>query len=152
MPSPSITFRTGPDLAAALAARVEAGANVTGAVAQEQLSRYFAFLAAQLASVRLTRDQALCLADIMRGTLIDRTWYRDPGRLMSFEIEDAAPDGYGEKWGVDLTELAKLCSSWTAGQGLAVLDAIERFRKTDTTDYDSALITVGLLRDGPQEL
>jgi hypothetical protein len=48
-----------------------------------------------------------------RGTLVDASWLRDAGRLMSCEIFDAEPDGCAEKWDVDLAALALSAGSDT---------------------------------------
>ncbi|MFD0366318.1 hypothetical protein ACFQZZ_33200 [Nocardia sp. GCM10030253] len=146
MPSERVAFRAVPPLDHELESRRRAPATALGTVAQEQLDRWFGFLAAQLKTVRLSRGQALCLCDVLGSTLIDALWLLNPGQLLAAEIEDAAEDGYGEKWDIDTDELAALCASWNPGQGLAVVDAVRRFRLAPGDDFDASLVQVGLAR------
>ncbi|MFI7524534.1 hypothetical protein [Nocardia salmonicida] len=147
MPSERIAFRMVPPLDTNLAQRRHDGDVGLGTVAATQLEHWFAFLATQLSTVRLTRGQALCLCDLLNSTLIDQTWMHAPGELIADELDDAAEDGFGEKWGIDLPELVALARSWHPGQGYAVLDAVQRFWNLgDRDDYDAALIAAGLAR------
>ncbi|MFD6401186.1 hypothetical protein [Nocardia sp. NPDC060249] len=147
MASERIAFRAVPPLDTNLAQRRHDDAVALGTVAATQLDCWFAFLATQLSTVRLSRGQALCLCDVLNSTLIDQTWMHTPGDLLADELDDAAEDGFGEKWDIDLPELMALARSWHPGQGYAVLDAVQRFWNLDDRgDYDAALVAVGLVR------
>ncbi|MEU2391831.1 hypothetical protein [Streptomyces sp. NPDC007369] len=71
------------------------------------------------------------LAWIVRGTVVDVTWLEEPGRLLSYEVEDL------EEYVVpDAGALAAACRSWSRAQALAVIDAVLR-------GDDDALPTTG---------
>lgn len=147
MPSERIAFRAVPPLDTGLEHRRHDDGVALGTVAATQLERWFSFLATQLATVRLTRGQALCLCDLLRSTMIDQTWMHAPGELIAYELDDAAEDGFGEKWSIDVAELITIVRSWHPGQGYAVLDAVQQFWNLDGhEDYDVALVAVGLAR------
>jgi hypothetical protein len=64
------------------------------------------------------------------------------------EIADALDDGLAAKWGVDGEALVAKLRALSAGQSLAVMDAIERaWRHPDRgEDFGAALRAVGLVR------
>lgn len=146
MPSAQIQFRATPGLAEALPAR--AGDDQSLAlVAQESLELYFTLLRAELRRVRLTREQALLLCDVLRGTAVDVTWAESGPELLAGDVEESALDGMGEKWEVDIAAFAGQLRSLTRAQALAVIDAVTRWWKSvDVSDWDTALVQVGLLR------
>lgn len=148
MPSAQIQFRATPMLAEALPARAGADQSLAH-VAQDSLERYFTLLAGELRRVRLSREQALLLCDVLNGTLIDPVWAESAPELLAAEVEDSDLDGMGEKWDVDLEEFVTTIRSWSRGQALAVVDAVGRWWKLDASDWDEALIQVGLLRRSP---
>lgn len=148
MPSERVAFRAVAPLDRELGARSDNPDGPLGTVVQAELGRWFRFLAVQLSTVRLSREQALYLCDVLNGVLVDDSWLRDPGQLLAAEVEDAAIDGLGEKWGVDPAVLAAMCAGWHPAQAMAVLDAVARFWRADSaeTDVDDRLAAVGLIR------
>ncbi len=147
MASEKIDFRAVPPLDTELASRRRDTAG-SGTVAAEGLNRYFTLLAAELREITLTRGEALLLCDVLNGTLADHPmWARAGNQLLAAELEDSAPDGYAEKWEVELTAFVDRVRGWTRTQALAVTDAVERFWSGgNQTDTDAQLVAVGLLR------
>ena len=101
-----------PLLADALPARASADQSLA-LVAQDSLERYFALLSGELRRVRLSREQALLLCDVLNGTVIEPMWAESGPELLAAEVEDSALDGMGEKWDVDLDEFACTIRSWS---------------------------------------
>lgn len=61
------------------------------------------------------------LAFIVRGTIIDVSWFEQPGELLAGEVEDS--DHLEEP---ELAALAETCRALSPGQSLAVIDACQR--------------------------
>ncbi|MFB7359600.1 hypothetical protein [Streptomyces gardneri] len=61
------------------------------------------------------------LAWIVNSTVIDATWIEEPGRLLSYEIEDLEEGQVS-----DVKALTAACKMWSRTQALAVIDAILR--------------------------
>lgn len=145
MPSraPQVNFRPDDRLRAALAARAGDDAPLAY-VARRDLERYYATLAADLRAVALTAPEALLIADAGNGT----AWDAQSARLLWAEVADALDDGLAEKWRVDGPALVAKLRALSAGQALAVVDAIERaWRHPDRgEDFGAALRAVGLVR------
>lgn len=108
------------------------------------LARYAALLDRELRAVQLTEAEALLIADAGNGT----AWDAQSARLLWAEIADALDDGLAAKWGVDGEALVAKLRALSAGQSLAVVDAIERaWRHPDAgEDWGAALRAVGLVR------
>src|SRR5574343_1094538 len=114
--SDNISFRaSSPTLAARLAA-------ADGTTAQRDLERYYQSLDAALRDIALSESEWNYLRDILRETFIDT----NTARLLWAEVEDAE-DEYGEKWGVDPTDLSGRLRTLSPFQWLALADAIERW-------------------------
>jgi hypothetical protein len=130
-----------------LHARRCAGAAL-GSVAQESLGRYFTLLAVELGQITLSRSEALLLCSVLKGkTIDDLQWPRQATHLLVAELCDSASDGHAERLQVDLQSFTERVRGWTRVQALAVVDAVERFcRSQDGSDTDVALALVGLVR------
>lgn len=150
MPSPMIQFRAQAELAAPLTARSSGDeAKDLSLTARRDLTRYYALLEADLATVarRLTPHEVLAICDILTGTHIDDALLTV--RHLDHEIADAEEDGIGQKWEVDLTGLAATVKALSPSVKLALVDAIERWRKAPTGDgkeFIDGLRAVGLAR------
>lgn len=142
-----ISFRARPDLAGQLAERDKR----RGTAARRDLSRYYAWLAEELATVKLVDDDAdqllLALRELAEQPGGPRSWawtpVRPAHRYIAVELERGAP----------ATDAAAAAArAWTPGQARAVLDAIERaWRLLDEADPDreariAALVRVGIFK------
>lgn len=135
-----IAFRAGP-LAGPLAERAFGDESVS-LVAKRDLERYYEALRRELATVRLSRDEALLICDACNGTLFEP--HSVP--LLWAEIDEAIrAAGLAQKWGVDGEALVTNLRDLSYAQALAVVDAVERFWRLEVTDFDPALRAVGLL-------
>jgi len=148
MPSPQIQFRAVSPLDERLTERADGhfGRNMSE-VARRDLTRYYGLLSQELAGVakQLSEAQACAICDVMIGLHVDDQLMAV--RYLDAEIEDAADDGLGEKWGVDVAALAKLVKGFTLVQRLALVDAVERWRSIPPGDgYESSLRAAGLIR------
>lgn len=146
--SKTVQFRSPPELAEQLAARATQERGV-GSVAQRDLERYYTQLHAELRQLRLRPNEALFLCDLLSGTSIDAMWAESGPQALASDIEDAQLDELGAQWGVDEQALAERVRSYSRGQVLALVDAVERWwnRPVDAdVDQDTALVQLGLVR------
>ena len=166
MASPQIQFRALSPLNTHLTDRAKGSALSPADVARRDLNRYYTFLAAALNTITLTEGEALLLCDALNGTYVGEG--HDCAILIAHlhhEIADTAPDGLGQKWGVDLPTLVAKIEGWTPQQRLAVVDAVERWwateivpvdaadgTRSDSDDYADRLRFVGLLKPAREEL
>lgn len=140
-----ISFRARTDLSAQLEERDER----VGTAARRDLSRYYAWLADELDTIDLDKDQAdrllLALRELTGHTGGPRSWSPPPGlplhRYITGELE-RHPD-------TDAT--LEIARTWSTGQLRAVLDAVERAWRTLEPDPDhttrvDALTRAGLLK------
>lgn len=143
-----ISFRARPELAGQLAERDKR----RGTAARRDLSRYYAWLAEELAGVQLAEDDAdqllLALRELVDQPGGPRLWAWTPvlpaHRYIVTELERRAPA---------TDAAAAVARAWTPGQARAALDATERAWRLLDPDPDqkariAALGRVGLLRDG----
>lgn len=148
MSSPNIAFRAINGLTGELADRTRGDdppARHLSETARRDLTRYYAAIAADLATVRLTPGEAAFLCALLNGTFVDDQLVTV--RHLAHEILDSEEDGLPGQWGVDAGQLAETVSGWTIGQRLAVVDAAERFwRAQPSADHEAVLCDVGLLR------
>lgn len=129
---------------------------------------YREYFAAELARVDLTPLQALTLCDVVSDYTLDITrgtvtgaamsarartddmidsWLADPARGLVTAIRVFAAHPHpSERWGVDFSELERVCAAWEPGQALAVLDAVFRSYRV-SADVVATLSLVGLLHD-----
>jgi hypothetical protein len=135
-----IAFRPGELLPALLERGVEDARHL---VARRDLERYYALLRDALASVRLEEAEALLLADVLNGTLVDAHSYR----LLWAEVEDACrQDGADRRWGVDGLALAARLRAMAPCELMAIADAVERAWLRAEPDMRDRLRAVGLVR------
>lgn len=115
----SISFT--PQLTTELTARGEKRSTVLG----ECLERYFAALAESRRRLltQITPAEMSLICDILNGSLQDAR----SARYLADEITDSAPDGMGEKWGVDINALAAEVAALSYVEKLALIDAAERY-------------------------
>ena len=150
MPSQLLQFRAQPATGQALAT-LAGEEGKPNALAADRLERYVHLTRRALSTLRLPREEALLLVDVLRGTLVDSTFWAASGpALLAAEIEDAAEDGLGEKWGVDLDKLAARIRSWHPVTVLAITDAVQAWwnltsSRENPHSWDEALHAVGLL-------
>lgn len=116
-----IQFRAG-ELADGIAQRRDHGQSATD-VARRDLARYYAVLAAELASTVWLPGEVAALRDALNGSLLDTTSYR----LLWAEIDDALADGLAAKWDVDGPALVAKLRVLTPAQAMAVIDGAERY-------------------------
>lgn len=108
------------------------------------LHRLAALLPRELATVRLAPNEALCLADLLNGTLwID---YAIDAGMLAAEVEDADPAQVAH-WDVDQAAFAARLARLSPGQALAVVDAVECAWRRDEPDMTDRLRAVGLVRE-----
>ncbi len=147
MASPAINFRAIPPLDRHLAARTRTTGtrSVMNTVAADDLARYYTLLATELATVSLSRGQALAICDILNGATIDHLFVSAPVVCLAAELEDAVDDDLGDKWDIDLPALIAMVKTWRPAQALAVIDAVERWWAAESRDHEAALARVGLI-------
>jgi hypothetical protein len=143
--SPHIQFRARPPLADELRARVddpEDGGSLSH-VAGESARQLFRLYAAELRDMELSRDDCVIITSALWSTLVDSSWLERAPLILSAEIEESDEDDFDE---AAHAELANRIRAWTRVQALAVIDAVERFKRLPTgTVFDEAMVQVGLL-------
>ncbi|MEV6133146.1 hypothetical protein AB0M05_41210 [Streptomyces violaceusniger] len=150
-----IQARVPEDLAAWIAER-DARMN-TGSVhiqAKLELGMWRSALAAELRRIRLTLNQANCLADILNGTLITPT-IAGSVPVVSMEAADAfhlaretpmpGESPYGDKWGIDEEALKKYLRSLGPTADHALHDAVSRWWETNAESTVEGWASVGLM-------
>lgn len=127
-----------------IAERTAPGGAGRSAVAARDLERYYAVVAAELATIHLTEAEGAAICDALNGTLLE------PSTLHLLWAEVASRDtALTVKWHVRVDALAQRLRTFTPGQTYALADAVERFWLiADDSDRppDELLRTVGLLR------
>lgn len=95
-----------------------------GAQARQDLERYYAALARELASLSLTEDEMSLIRDASNGVY----WSADSVGLLWAVVDDAITvDHLAEKWRVDGPALVAKLKALTYAQALALCDAAERW-------------------------
>ena len=112
-------FRAMPALLAEIDARRQG--KPRGAQARQDLERYYAALARELATVGLTESEMSLIRDASRGIL----WSPHSVGLLWAEIDDSLENELTAKWGVDGPALVAKLRMLTYSQSLAVCDAAE---------------------------
>lgn len=124
-----------PNLSARVATLAQAMADACNAFAiplddahalRAALLRHRAILAESVPD--LTENEWALLCDILNGS--DRSAWNtetDPARLLALSVANSAPDGSGEKWGVNLPTLAARLDALDYPAQCAIIDVIDRF-------------------------
>lgn len=145
-PSPHIQFRARPPLADELRSRVddpEDGGSLSY-IAGESARQLFRLYAAELREMELSRDDCVIITAALWSTLVDSSWLERAPLILAAEVEESDEDDFDE---FARAELAQRISGWTRVQALAVIDAVERFKRLPTRNaFDEAMVQVGLLR------
>lgn len=99
-----------------------------GHIARRDLARYYELLGRELATVQFSAAEASLVCDANNGTWWDEGWSQ---ALLWANTADAIRlNGLDAKWGLSEQQGAALVArlqSLSPGQGLAVIDAVERF-------------------------
>lgn len=99
-------------------------------VVREMMQRYLSLLQMELEAVNLSEEEWWYLRDSLNGFLFEPASpanIRLLPHILAASVEDSAPDGLQEKWGVNAAALASKLRQLRPSQSLAVLDAVERF-------------------------
>ncbi|MDI6521697.1 hypothetical protein QMA61_36595 [Streptomyces coelicoflavus] len=121
--------------------------------ARIELSMWRGALAGELRRIRLTLDQANCLADVMNGTIMDAALAGSAGMVFynaadAFQLARETPfpgeSSYGEKWGIDEKELLEYLQRLGPTADHALHDAITRWWHTHADATVEGWATVGL--------
>lgn len=150
-----IQARVSEDVAAWLAERDERMfSGGTGLQAKVELGIWKDALAAELRRIRLTLNQANCLADILNGTMISAgVAGRVPVVLMeasdAFHLAREEPLAYdevpyGTKWDIDEKKLTEYLRTLGPTADHALQDAVSRWWQTDAEATVEGWATVGL--------
>jgi hypothetical protein len=133
-PVPRVMFRPGV-LFAELEPRVRRGEDIS-AVARRDLDRYYQLIGAVLATVVMSREQALVCCEVTRG--------RDD--IVAAIVDDARDHGTSPAPGQG--PLVDVAVNWTPVQRMAIVDAVERFWLLCDAceDIADALVEAGLIR------
>lgn len=149
-PSPRIHFRAGdllPDLVARADREPEDGQVSERTVAQaadRDLHRYYYHLLSVLARLTFSQAEASFIVDALNGLLTEP----HTADLVWANLDDAAREGLGEKWGIDGVALAARVRALGPFGQLAIADAAERYWQgpSQVGDRSAALRSVGLVR------
>ena len=111
--------------------------NFSGALA-EGLSRYYEMLRRERVILRamFSEDECGLLLDVGNGT----AWHAWSVPLLAASVEDSAPDGYAQKWGVDLPALVAKLAGLSYAQNCALVDAIERWWASAADSQDVGIL------------
>lgn len=120
-----LSIYIGPPLAAVLEGAEERGKS---ARINEVAARYLEMRRQETPALAEAEWCAIC--DVLNGTLLDSTSIR----LLWAEIEDAALDGVGQKWGIDLRALAIELKELRYSQLVAIAEVVERFWRTPPSE------------------
>jgi hypothetical protein len=121
--------------------------------ARLELAMWRGALAGELRRIRLTVDQANCLADVMNGTILDAALAGSAPIVFynaadAFQLVHESPfpgeSTYGKKWGIDEEALLKYLRGLGPTADHALHDAITRWWKTDAEPTVEGWATVGL--------
>lgn len=87
------------------------------------LERYYAALERARKSINLTPGECGLILDVCNGTIFE------PWSLpaLAVSVEYSANDGYGEKWGCGVGELAEKLRQMSYIENAAIIDAAERW-------------------------
>jgi hypothetical protein len=117
--------------------------NVSG-ILNTAVSRYLAMVDASQPIFAEAEWLAVC--DVLNGTLVDdKMWIRHSGMLMAQEMQDSAPDGVYEKWGIDGPALCKKLAALPLVQSLAVLHVVTAFWTHTDLQAGDALALAGVI-------
>ena len=148
-----IQARLSPGLAAWLddrAARSVAGSRHEQGRAELEL--WHTALAAELRGIRLTLGEAACVADVLKGSIIQMTVSR-PGTVyaqcydafrLAREHDPARIDSYGQKHGIDEGKLLDYLGGLGPAADHALADAISRWWGRDLGATADGFAAVGL--------
>lgn len=93
-------------------------------VITRDLERYYELLDRALKQVKLTKREACLITDVLNGHLAVAV----SAKLLWAEVEDAIElDGVDKKWEVDGKKLVEKLKGLNELQGMALIDAAERF-------------------------
>ncbi|MFJ5635083.1 hypothetical protein ACIQF5_20900 [Streptomyces goshikiensis] len=110
-------------------------------------------LMAELRRIRLTIDQANCLADVMNGTIMDAALAGSTGIVFynasdAFQLVHESPfpgeSTYGTKWGIDEEPLLQYLRGLGPTADHALHDAISRWRTLEADPTVEGWARVGL--------
>lgn len=111
------------EIAAQIAERARDGQSL-GSVAARDLDRYYALLAREYQTLRLTEAEENLVRDACNGT----QWDVFATALVWAAVDDGIRvDHLDQKWGVNGPALVQRLRMMTVGQSIAVVDAVERF-------------------------
>lgn len=121
--------------------------------ARLELGMWRGALTAELRRIRLTVDQANCLADVMNGSVLDAA-LAGSAPIVFYNAADAfqlardtpfpGESSYGEKWGIDEKELLEYLQRLGPTADHALHDAISRWWNTRAEPTVEGWATVGL--------
>ncbi|MEU2426876.1 hypothetical protein ABZ619_38690 [Streptomyces sp. NPDC007851] len=121
--------------------------------ARLELGMWRGALTAELRRIRLTVDQANCLADVMNGSLMDAALAGSAGIVFynaadAFQLARETPfpgeSTYGAKWDIDEEALLGYLRALGPTADHALHDAISRWWNTDGEPTVEGWATVGL--------
>lgn len=149
-----VTTRLSEDVAEWLEDRTDRmNTGSTDIQARLELGMWRTALAGELRRIRLTVDQANCLADVMNGSLMDAALAGSAGIVFynaadAFQLARDTPfpgeSSYGAKWSIDEKELLEYLQRLGPTADHALHDAITRWWKTDAEPTVEGWATVGL--------
>ncbi|MFF7115463.1 hypothetical protein ACFY91_24575 [Streptomyces albogriseolus] len=121
--------------------------------ARQELGMWRGALAAELRRIRLTVDQANCLADVMNGTILDAA-LSGSVPIVFFNASDAfqlaretpfpGESSYGKKWGINEDALLDYLRRLGPTADHALHDAISRWWKKNAEPTVEGWASVGL--------
>ncbi|OEJ21028.1 hypothetical protein [Streptomyces subrutilus] len=121
--------------------------------ARQELAMWRGALAGELRRIRLTVDQANCLADVMNGTIMDAALAGSAGIVFynaadAFQLVHDSPfageSTYGAKWGIDEEALLKYLRGLGPTADHALHDAISRWWNLNAEPTVEGWARVGL--------